>query len=332
MAKGNPLLGQARGKVGDIVMYRQGGQQVTRAYNSKPANPQSALQLLQRSLMKTASLGYSMMQEICNHSFQGYKEGTENQGEFIARNIAKMRRQLIDYINSGDEEEIIHCLEANFSGKEDTLPEFRDFVVSEGSLPSLDVSWVVPVTGSVAPPQLRLLESLDSGFTYADLVRALGVQRGDQITFLVLTTDDTAAGDNCKFNSFSYARVILEPANGDMSTQFINDNGEVQSPNERNRGDYLFSLDRHLKFWPAGNPGQNSLPVTLSAAAVIHSRLSGQVWQRSTQSLVLRSDLSTVNGHLAYSHYEDYLADAIASFKVDSPQSTLYLNQAQQAF
>lgn len=49
MAKGNALLGYARGSVGDVTFSRVKGQQVSKARNRKPANPKTKRQMLQRA-------------------------------------------------------------------------------------------------------------------------------------------------------------------------------------------------------------------------------------------------------------------------------------------
>ena len=91
MGKGNMFLGFARGKIGDMVYSRQGGQQVWRARNRNPANPRTEQQLYQRAIMATVSQAYSAGKEIFNHSFQGFRVGMENQMEFSSRNIEQLR-------------------------------------------------------------------------------------------------------------------------------------------------------------------------------------------------------------------------------------------------
>lgn len=54
MAKGNMLLGYARGKLGDLVFSRQNGQQTSRARNRNPKNPRTEGQIAQRSLFASA--------------------------------------------------------------------------------------------------------------------------------------------------------------------------------------------------------------------------------------------------------------------------------------
>lgn len=335
MAKDNLFLGFARGKVGSIVFYRAKGEQITRALNSAPSNPQTALQLLQRVCFKSSSVAYSLFQDITDHSFEGVDAGTPSQSRFAQRNIALMRAQLVDEINSGDEEEILTSQQANFDTKADTLPPFRPYVMSEGHAPE-----VSPELVALSANEMRL--SLPGVWgdapTYDDVVDALGLQRGDQLTFLFLSVDDTT--DSYVFNGFHYARVILEPANGDFTTPFIS-SGVVNSPNSRNQGVLGVSVeldgeDKYLCFSAKtsdkniidNNAGQVN---SLAAVGVIVSRQVGNTWQRSNCKLLLRSDVTSVTGHLQYDHSTGYLADAIASYRVAGAVSTAYLNQAQKA-
>lgn len=61
---------------------------------------------------------------------------------------------------------------------------------------------------------------------------------------------------------------------------------------------------------------------------MIASRLSGGVWQRSTQQLYLRSDEISGDHPLYYDHHTDYLGDAVHSYMTNE-SSSLYLNQAE---
>lgn len=335
MAKDNLFLGFARGKVGSIVFYRAKGEQITRALNSAPSNPQTALQLLQRVCFKSSSVAYSLLMDITDHSFEGVDPGTPSQSRFAQRNIALMREQLIDEINSGDEEEILTSQQANFDTKADVFPPFRPFVVSEGHAPSVRFE-LCPLTNGGAA--LALSDIADDSVTYQDVIDQLGLQRGDQITFLWLSIDDTT--DSHTFNGFSFARVILDPANGDMSTTFIAD-GAINSPNVRNRGAISstyagVSGSEAMLFMPNGDgapviDSAKGKANSLAAIGVIVSRQVGNVWQRSDCKLICRSDVTSVAGHLEYDHSTGYLADAIASYRTAGAVSTAYLNQAQKS-
>lgn len=335
MAKDNLFLGYARGKVGSVVFYRAKGEQITRSLNAAPSNPQTALQLLQRVCFKSSSVAYSLFAPITDHSFEGVEAGTPSQSRFAQRNIALMRAQLADVINSGDEEEILTSAESNFATKADTLPPFRSYVMSEGHAPE-----VSPILVATAADEslLALPGTWGSSPTYNDVINTLGLQRGDQLTFLFLSIDDTT--DSHAFNGFHFARVILEPANGDFTTPFVS-GGVVNSPNARNQGilGVLISEVEETTYlsFSAGAGGRviisdtAGLANTLAAVGVIVSRQVGNTWQRSNCKLLLRSDVTTVQGHLQWDHSTGYLADAIASFKTTGAVSTAYLNQAQKA-
>lgn len=332
MAKNNLFLGNASGKIGDVVLYNARGQQIARKYNPSPHNPQSPAQLLQRVVLKTSSLGYSFLQAICDHSFQGYAPGTESQSRYTQLNVAQMRLQLADYINSGDPEEILGCAETNFSASDASLPEMMPFIVSDGSLPQLNVGFIGSGTnayGKLNPGQ----GTLTSSTTYADICDLFGLVAGDQLTFLGLSCDDTEAGSASKFNGFRFARVILSPSDGDMTSTFLAQGGGINKPNPRNEGEITISFNSDaiqfaLGYIEVASETANSL----AAVAVIVSRWSGSVWQRSRAQLVLRPYTGSDTWRLKWDHGEDYMSDAIASYQRDTGKSTRYLNQAGADF
>lgn len=326
MAKDNLFLGFGRGSVGDVVFYRQGGQQVARARNRNPKNPKTALQLLQRVVLKTTSGAYSFLQDICNHSFQGFAEGTACQSRFNALNVEKFRNQLATVINSGDAEEILTSGESNFAAKGSSLVERNAYVISEGTLTAVPVDWSAQSTSNAFVIAVNLGSTSP---TYNDVIDALALQAGDQLTFCGLSIDDTMEGG--QFNGFEYARVILEPAGGDYSVPFLTGSA-ITDANEKNRGDFQFSIIQsgasyYLSFVPTKFTNSAGAKNSIAAAAVISSRYSGNTWLRSPQSLVLRTDRITVAGHLQNDHSVDYLGDAVYSF-IDGESSLLYLNQA----
>lgn len=332
MAKNNLFLGNASGKIGDVVLYTARGQQIARKYNPSPHNPQTPIQLLQRVVLKTSSLGYSFLQAITDHSFQGSAPGTDSQSSFTKLNVAQMRLLLADYINSGNPDEILGCLEANFSASDASLPEMMPFVVSDGSLPQMNVMFVGSTTDAYG--SLRGINALPANPTYADVCDRLGLKAGDQLTFLFLSCDDTKASSQSKFNGFSYARIILSPNDGDMTSAFFDtENFTVNKPNPRNEGSVEVQLDNGaIKF---SNDIMETSPESansLAAVAVIASRWSGSVWQRSRAQLVLRPYTGSETWRLKWDHGEDYMADAIASYQRDTGRSTRYLNQAGADF
>lgn len=328
MGKGNLFLGFGRGSVGDITYYRAYGEQVFRGRNRHPANPQTTLQLLQRVVMLTAQHAYSFMSAICDHSFQGRAVGTMSQARFTALNIAKMRQGLASAI-----EEIITgaeptwYAESNYAAKGSFLPEFMPYIISEGSIPSLDKAWLYGAM-LVYP---AVADTVDATSTYADFCRVFGLSRGDQLTFMQLTIDDR--GVTGQFNGFQFARVIMEPSTEAGWTQpMFTGEGTLKTianPNAANEGNINFGfIDDGLQ-WSFGTEATENLGVEFSPAAfaIIVSRRVGDVWQRSTETLVLRP-YTVGTGNLEYDHAADFLGDAIDSFKIKAG-SALYLNQAE---
>lgn len=344
MSKGNLFLGMGRGKVGDVVFSRQNGEQVTRVRNRSPRNPQSPLQLLQRVVLKTCASAYSLMQDITDHSFQGLQEGTRNQSRFMALNVQKLRTLLADEINSGEAEDIFTSSKTNFSRKGNNLAELNSYIISEGTIARLPYR-LFSSGSDTALVLSSIATTVGMDATYQQVVDALGLQIGDQLTFLVFAADDSEAaglnGRDGKFVAMSYARVILEPANGDMTEKFLTlPTGEtfpvINQPNEKNDGDLIFQFSTGT---PVGGSGQTSLllfdDINITDAgrgtglipagkAVIASRYNGGVWERSGAEILV----PTAAAAHAYDWDVDTLGDAIQSY-LSSTNSSLYLNQSE---
>lgn len=332
MSKGNLFLGQGRGKLGDIVLYRLAGQQVARSRNRHPKNPRTPWQLVQRVLMKSASLGYSMVQDIANHAFQGLAEGTPNQSRFAFINVAKGRKIFAKDMKDNEWSSPVLSMAYNFARKADTLAPFFPFQISEGTLPPVPVRWGADLSSFSFVIDSNLGSATP---TYQDIVDALGLQQGDQLTFCCCSIDDTAY--DYFMTNFVYGRVILEPSDGDMSSPFIS-NGAVNKPNPRNEGNITLSIDQTAQ--GAATPGYYLAFIagtmvnaaqsvnSVCAGAVIASRLTGGVWQRSSQSLVLRPVGLSEPGNLNNEHENGYMGEALESFMTNT-NSSLYLNQAE---
>lgn len=340
MAKDNLFLGFGRGSVGDVVFSRINGQQVARARNRAPRNPKSPLQLLQRVVMKTSATAYSLMQEICNHSFQGFAEGTECQSQFVKRNVERFRTMLADYIASGDPEEILDCQETNFAPKFAISAVLNPYIISEGSLPEyiptiikngLNAQFLFKFK-SYLDPWPQDIETL----TYNQFVTASGLQRGDQLTVVYLKVDDRTTSDETigYINGFSYGRFILEPSDGNMDAAILDGNLALLNPNPRNVNVEVFGLtesqDGHFFELRTFDCGDRSSGVadTCAACALIVSRLVGGVWQRSPATLVCRTAAVGSAAPLATDPFIRAMGDAIYSY-LQGVSSTLYLNQAE---
>lgn len=329
MAKDNLFLGTARGSVGDVVFSRLDGQQVARVRNRAPRNPQSPAQMVQRIIMSTVGKAYSFFSEICNHSFEGFETGQLSQRKFMEVNVGILRDKVGEVLAYPVEEVVRSSTAYNFSFKNDYAPVINGFMLSAGSLPSIPL---VPTENYIAPCiAFDPGELTTNNLTYADFINLTGLQRGDQLTFIQVSHNGSKTGhDRDILTGFRYARVILEPSDGDMTSPLIQNN-KINKPNVRNEGNFRtihVSNEENIKgllfaladIAPAGSETQPDK--RMAGSAVILSRQSGGRWMRSTQFLEPyytsgQSELKSSTLGLAYETYRIGAA------------SDLYLNQAE---
>lgn len=179
------LLGYARGKVGDLVFSRQGGQQVTRARAAQVSNPRSTAQMIQRMIFGSVSFAYSLLRPICDHSFEGVQYGQRSMSKFFSLNLKALRayyptdqdpdKRPVDGMAFilPSREGAIGCGLQISAG---TIPEVMPYVSGDGVLHGFGKD----VTPSGA----------DTKFSISDMLNSLGAAVGDQITLIVITDDN----------------------------------------------------------------------------------------------------------------------------------------------
>lgn len=302
------LLGHARGKVGDLVFSRVNGQQVTRARAAVVKNPQTEKQMIQRILLNTVIQAYSRMSEITDHSFEGVSVGMASMNKFMRENMNALRQSVSAQVAETGSFEGIYA----FAPKGVNIFTPNPWILSTGSLPSVTLASVSPTEGAKIT-----IAAAGSIPTYAEVIAALGLQRGDQLTFIgqELYTDARAA--------FKFARVILDPRNedgsqADLSTPFLA-NGVVNLPSPRNEGaDIALSYASGAL---AFDLGSNSM---YGAAVIVSRQKTDGTWLRSNASIVLAAE---VPYELTGSFDLQAALDYTMSGGIDL-QSDLYLNNA----
>jgi hypothetical protein len=283
--------------------------------------------MLQRIVMTTVSKAYSTMQAICDHSFQGQATGTACQSRFSKLNVAMLRDKLAAIIADPTEERALGSIAYSFSIKDTFSPQYNDYIISEGTLPPVSIG------RSFEEAEYELYAEFPSqiakaaaNVTYQDVVDALGLQAGDQLTFLQLghrygvpdTWDDV--------DVFAYARVILEPDDGDMTKKFFGTGTAPANPNSKNEGSFgVFdayeqtSVTMGIKFLLPGFAVSAEDGLAVAGSAVIVSRFSGGKWLRSTAQLTRTYDSGQ------YMLNSATFSDAYASY-LSGDSSGLYLN------
>ena len=275
MSKGNMLLGHARGKVGDLVFSRVNGQQVTRARASVVKNPQTEKQVIQRILLNTVIQAYSRMAEICDHSYEGVQVGQKSMSRFMRENLTALRNKVADYVAGSGSFEGVYAFAPK--GLNQFTP--NEWVIATGQLPQVTLASVDANDGAAIA-----IVSAGAIPTYGEIIASLGLQRGDQLTFIgqELYTDGRAA--------FKFARVILDPreddgSQADLDTPFLAD-GIVNKPSPRNEGaDIVFTSAANILTFDLG---ANSM---FGAAVIVSRQKADGSWLRSNTIIALDPDV-----------------------------------------
>lgn len=286
-----------KGKLAGATVYQQNGETVMREVVS-PTNPKTEKQIIQRIIMHTVMQAYSKMKEICDHSFEGLKKGQPTMSYFMAQNVgfarekvANMQAQGIPFLNM-----------YNFVplGVKGFTP--NQYQVSMGSLPRIDA------TLRDDDEAKAFLSGINVN-TYQAIIDAYGLQRGDQLTFLMIDKNTEAGFGQCNFH---FCRVILDPTNADftqapLSVPFIDEaTNKINLPSVRNEGSFSFGIieNKGLGFTYSGS-------LTCAAAAVIVSRKMNDKWLRST-------------AYLTYAAYEEYNMQQCIDAAQEGVQNQIY--------
>lgn len=299
MSKGNMLLGHARGKVGSLVFSRSNGQQIVRARAEQVKNPQTDAQMIQRILLNTISQAYSKLNAIVDHSFEGIPVGQKSMSYFMKRNLDAIRSVLA---NTGD----LDGTPPYVSPINSNLFALNDYEVAKGTLPDVNPS-VMHADG---------IYIAGAANTYKGVIDAYGLQRGDQLTFLIIETSDYVN------STFKYSRVILDPRNDDgteapLTTPFIAD-GTISKPSAKNEyNGVTFKVENGQMI------AQGALDNVAGAMIASRQKTDGS-WMRSNSKLVISED-----GAIGYS-----VQDALDAFKSGSLDivNPRYLNNASKGF
>lgn len=327
MAKGNMLLGKARGSVGDLTFSVLNSEQVTRAKAKSVKNPRTDAQMIQRVLMSTTVHAYSGMQEIVDHSFQGVPYQGRSMNRFNQLNVKNLRA-LYAQIAGGD-----NGVPVAFNANGNKRISLAPWIMSTGSLPTVGLKidseagadWPVAINNSqkvgiyTVDSGVAIDASFESAPSYADIIAYFGLQAGDQLTLCALTrlVSDKEAGCN-----FKYGRFILQPNDGDL-THLLTD---ATVANEKNQGVSFTYADGTLfiNFADLVEAGENNRTFFMEAA-IITSRLENNAWKRSNSQLVMCTD-DLADGGVDM----EEAIDSYSSVQFDT-NSPWYLNKAGRA-
>ena len=278
----------AIGRFGNRTYYQRGGKTIARTI-TKPKNPKTEDQSLQRVLLKAVIKGYSMLKEICNHTFEDYDNAFECMNKFKRVNLKYLREHAMALMESGQ------GLDGFYQFAPIDSDKWTPFaaIISEGHLPAVSVD--------ISAEEGHIAYVNSPGRTYADFVTAWGLQRGDMVTFVTVQKRDG------KYE-VAFARLVLDPVNADgsgapMTTEIVNSAGEFPCPNRGNETDFsTFEFDTDHFNFVLGRGGD------VVAAGIIVSREDAMGnWLRSNCQLVLNEagfgrDLCSLAKAVEYSY------------------------------
>lgn len=173
MAKGNMFIGNGSGKVGNLVVATRAGEQITRVYQPRVANPKTYSQMVQRAKFANAVKFYKKaVQNFFEFAFEDKKKSESDYNAFMRHNV--MNSTLLIKGNVDD---------AYF-------PALGRWQMSSGSLPN----------------PFQILKDEASGFKFSNdgisdqttigqissVLIGQGFNAGDIITFVLITSPVTS--------------------------------------------------------------------------------------------------------------------------------------------
>lgn len=183
MAKSKSFFGLRRGSTKSHTYSILNGQQITKDRVQTVANPKTQKQQFQRAIMATVMAAYSEMKEIEDHAFQGKKKGSENQREFMSRNLVAMRNAFLQYQDNNTA--VANQVFFAVGPKTPTvLP--AEWILSHGTMEEQGFLTYEDGNHTLTVPNIVSYRSESGGLssTLGEIADDLGILPGMQITFV----------------------------------------------------------------------------------------------------------------------------------------------------
>lgn len=234
MAKSKSFFGLRRGSTKSHTYSVLNGQQITKDRVQTVANPKTEKQQFQRAIMATVMAAYSEMKEIEDHAFQGKKKGSENQREFMSRNLVAMRNAFLQYQDNN----IAVANQKYFAVGPKTptvLP--AEWILSHGTMEEQTFLTYDDGNHTFYTPNLVSYRSVTGGYesTVGEIAADFGIVPGMQITFLCVNATngpriyEVDPGNYAGYHywKFKYCRLVFKKFSGSevvgSSTEDIRD-------------------------------------------------------------------------------------------------------------
>lgn len=189
MSKSNMLLGLAKGRVGDLVFYRDGGEQRTRT-RVIPKNPRSSQQMAQRVRLANVTSLYRLLAPVVRDSFSNRPSNQSGYNAFASGAI-----------------ELSPFLTKEEANADVVLP--MPAVIAKGVLQGVDVQPYIDGSRAAAisiPSLSPSEESTVAAVSSAIMVDYPSIKNGDKITLVAVgfSVDESFSFDAYKGSSVFY--------------------------------------------------------------------------------------------------------------------------------
>ena len=185
MARSKSFFGLRRGSTKSHTYSILNGQQITKDRVQTVANPKTQKQQFQRAIMATVMAAYSEMKAIEDHAFQGKKKGSENQREFMSRNLVAMRNAFLQYQSEGTA-----AASQKFWAVGPKTPTVLpcEWIISHGTMDEQAFLTFLDGDHSFRTPNIVSYREESGGYTstLGEIADDLGIVPGMQITFICI--------------------------------------------------------------------------------------------------------------------------------------------------
>lgn len=268
MAKGNIFLGFGRGKIGDIVLARVNGQQVTRPRNKSPRNPQTSSQMYQRALFTNAVKFYTRgRRSLFQFAFENKRIVESDYNAFMRENV---KRGVV--ISKAALDNYGYPALGNFIMSKGTLPPSGATLVTRGMQMQKSVSaTTTPAVVTIGDISKVFIDGVD----YLD---------GDILTFVTIVVNDNTNVPNVDGEGGETTWNVNQIQLNANSVQPLSDFGLSASAVEPSGGVSLVEVHQTV---------DTILNKSIAAGAVIHSRNTTNGVRVSTEELTLNTEATT---------------------------------------
>lgn len=275
MAKGNMLLGMARGSVGDVTFYRDGGLQRARSRNRQPNNPRSNKQQTQRALFANCVKFYKLTAaKFYKFAYENKKVNESDYNAFMRENLKR------------------GVMISKTAFYTEPYPALGNWLMSRGSLATInnanDDTYYAPIFDLGAAWTGAPDDNVTIGAMSTAMVASGRYEVDDIITIVRFSTKSlgqalpSAAPDATKLQSlFEYFQFLVDPNNTQKFLDLFGDTPRfhlVATATTQNLAiEYGTDNASSLEDWQSDYNG----------VTVIHSRNTAQGLRVSTQELVV---------------------------------------------